>query len=320
MAAAMLTTKNKSMMLRVEQYLSHRRGLGSPLRTTAYTLRAFARFADGDVPGQRLTCLLAMRWIDSHPQDMRVTRNNRVAALRGFARFCQALDSRTEVPPLSLLSSKPKRRAPHIFSDSQVRCLMRRTRHLRSSRARLRRMTMETLIGLLACTGLRIGEALRLRFKDFDARVGLIHISRTKHSPERDLPLHPSTVRALRHYQDARWRQYPAGEHFFVGPGGRPLSVYNARHSFGLVARGLRVNGARARPRLHDLRHSLATKLIARWSRQSAPVEHRLLLLSRYLGHRHFSDTYWYLEPDRAALQWAAASFSRYHRGTAASR
>lgn len=316
----MLATKNQSMMLRVEQYLSHRRGLGSPLRTTAYMLRAFARFADEDSPGQRLTCSLAMRWIDSHPRDMRVTRNNRVAALRGFARFCQALDSRTEVPPLALLSSKPKRRAPHIFSDAQVRLLMRRTRHLRSSKARLRRMTIETLIGLLACTGLRIGEALRLRFQDFDARAGLIHISRTKHSPERDLPLHPSTVHALRRYLEARWRQYPTGEHFFVGPWGKPLTVYNARESFCRVARDLRVNGARVRPRLHDLRHSLATKLIARWTRQSAPVEHRLLLLSRYLGHRHFSDTYWYLQPDRAALQWAAASFSRYHRGTTASR
>lgn len=319
MADPMRATQNKSMMLRVEQYLSHRRGLGSPLLTTACMLRAFARFADEDAPGQLLTCLLVMRWINGHPRDMRVTRNNRVAALRGFARFCQALDSRTEVPPLALLSSKPKRRAPHIFSDSQVRCLMRRTQDLKSSKARLRRMTMETLIGLLACTGLRIGEALRLRFQDIDARAGLIHISRTKHSPERDLPLHPSTVRALQHYQEVRWRQYPAGQHVFVGPWGRPLTVYNARHSFACVARGLRVNGARARPRLHDLRHSFATKLIAQWSRRPAPVEHRLLLLSRYLGHRHFSDTYWYLEPDRAALQWAAASFSRYHRGSAAS-
>jgi len=319
MADPVRATQNKSMMLRVEQYLSHRRGLGSPLLTTAYVLRAFARFADEDAPEQLLTCSLATRWIDSHPREMRVTRNNHIIALRGFARFCQALDSRTEVPPLALLSSKPKRRAPHIFSDSQVRRMMRRARDLKSSRARLRRTTMETLIGLLACTGLRIGEALRLRFQDFDARAGLIHISRTKHSPERDLPLHPSTVRALQHYQQVRWRRYPAGQHFFVGPWGKPLTVHNARDSFARVARGLRLNGARARPRLHDLRHSFATKLIAQWGCQPAPVEHRLLLLSRYLGHRHFSDTYWYLEPDRAALQWAAASFSRHHRGTVAS-
>jgi integrase len=195
------------MMSRVEQYLAHRRSLGSPLRTTAYPLQAFARFADEHAPGQPLTCLLAMRWIDSYTRDMRVTRNNRVAALRGLARFCQAIDARTEVPPLALLSPKPKRRAPHIFSDSQVRCLMQRTRHLRSSRARLRGMTMGTLIGLLACTGLRIGEALRLRFQDFDARAGMIHVSRTKYSPERDLPLHPSTVRALQRYQRTRWQQ-----------------------------------------------------------------------------------------------------------------
>jgi integrase len=184
----------------------------------------------------------------------------------------------------------------------------------------LRRKTMETVIGLLACTGLRISEALRLHLQDFDARAGMIHVSRTKYSPERDLPLHPSTVRALQRYQRARLQQYPAGEHFFVGPQGRPLSIFTARHSFDCVARGLKVNGARARPRMHDLRHSFATKLVACWAHQSASVEHRLLLLSRYLGHHHFSDTYWYLEPDRAALQGAAASFRRYHRHTGASR
>lgn len=308
------------MMSRVEQYLAHRRSLGSSLRTSAYALQAFARFADEHAPDHPLSCLLAMRWIDSHPRDMRVTRNNRVSALRGFARFCHAIDGRSEVPPLALLSPKPKRRAPHIFSDSQVRCLMQRTRRLRSSSAQLRSMTMETVIGLLACTGLRIGEALRLRCQDFDARAGMIHVSRTKYSPERDLPLHPSTVRALQRYQKARWQQYPAGEHFFVGPRGKPLTVGTARHSFGCVVRGLKVNGARKRPRMHDLRHSFATKLVARWSRQSAPVEHRLLLLSRYLGHHHFSDTYWYLEPDRAALQSAAASFHRHHRSTGAPR
>ena len=308
------------MMSRVEQYLAHRRSLGSPLRTSAYLLQAFARFADEHAPDHPVSCLLAMRWIDSHTRDMRVTRNNRVSAVRGFARFCQAIDGRSEVPPLALLSPKPKRKAPHIFSDSQVRRLMQRTRHLRSSSAQLRRMTMETVIGLLACTGLRIGEALRLRCQDFDARAGMIHVSRTKYSPERDLPLHPSTVRALQRYQKARWQQYPAGEHFFVGPRGKPLTVGTARHSFGCVARGLKVNGARKRPRMHDLRHSFATKLVARWSHQSAPVEHRLLLLSRYLGHHHFSDTYWYLEPDRVALQNAAASFRRHHQSTAAPR
>lgn len=305
-------------MSRVEQYLAHRRSLGSPLQTTGYLLQAFARFADEHAPGQPLTCLLARRWIDSHTRNMRVTRNNRVSALRGFARFCQAIDGRSEVPPPALLSPEPKRRAPHIFSDSQVRCLMQRTRHLRSSIARLRSMTMETLIGLLACTGLRIGEALRLRFQDFDARAGMIRVPRTKYSPERDLPIHSSTVRALQRYQRARWQQYPAGEHFFVGPRGKPLTAWNARHSFGCVARGLEVNGARKRPRMHDLRHSFASKLVARWSHESAPVEHRLLLLSRYLGHHHFSDTYWYLEPDRAALQNAAAFFRRHHRSSAA--
>jgi integrase len=174
-------------------------------------------------------------------------------------------------------------------------------------------MTHETLIGLLSCTGLRISEALRLCCNDFNARAGTIHVSRTKYTPERDLPLHPSTVHALQRYLRERRRHYPAGQRFFVGPWGRPLTVSAARDTFCRLTRGMKVNGARARPRLHDLRHSLATKLIARWSRQSDPIENRLLLLSRYLGHRHFSDTYWYIEPDyRAAIKLACARQSTW--------
>jgi integrase len=245
---------------------------------------------------------------------MPATKANLLVTLRNFARFCQVFDERTEVPPLALLGPTAKRGVPHIFSASQIRFLMRRARYLRPWHSELRGITHETLIGLLACTGLRISEALRLRCKDVDSRAGTIHIAQAKYTPERDLPLHLSTVRALQRYLEIRRRHYPSGEHLFVGPWGRPLTQHTARYVFHRLARDLPVNGSRARPRLHDIRHSLATKLIAHWSKQSAPLDHRLLLLSRYLGHRHFHSTYWYIEPDKDALRVASTRFNQYRR------
>jgi integrase len=140
----------------------------------------------------------------------------------------------------------------------------------------------------------------------------LLHVPAVKRSPGRTLPLHPSTVRALEAYQGIRRSYYPFVSHFFVGPFGRPLSMASADWTFGRLVRGIVSKGSRARPRLYDLRHRFATKWISRWSRQSVPLAHRLVLLSRYLGHKEFHDTYWYVQPESSALKKAAARFEQY--------
>jgi integrase len=119
-------------------------------------------------------------------------------------------------------------------------------------------------------------------------------------------------VRALRRYQTTRRRRFPFTRHFFVGPFGRPLKASAAQWTFRRLAQGVPSNGARLAVRLYDFRHSVATKLIARWSRQSAPLANRLVLLSRYLGHKYFHHTYWYVQYDLSALKTAAARFEHY--------
>jgi integrase len=172
-------------------------------------------------------------------------------------------------------------------------------------------ITFANLIGLIACTGLRMGEALRLKETDFDPEAGTLHVPRAKFSPERVLPLQP-TVRALQRYQTARRRHPLCTDRFFVGRTGHPLNQQTVYYTFRGLTRDFVTNGARRRPRFHDFRHTLATKLIAKWSQEQAPVAHHLLLLCRYLGHRSFRDTFWYVSADPAALASVAERFKRF--------
>lgn len=299
----------------VRRYLAHRRGFGYRLRCDAYYLTGFARFLQRTSPGQPLTIRLALRWA-RRGKVLPVTVAHRLSAVRGFARFCATLDERTEVPPGHLNHRRGSRRAQHIFSDAQVRLILHRTGSLRSYGTNLRPITFRTLIGLLACTGIRPSEALRLRDEHFNASAATLTLPAVKRSAGRTIPVHPSTVRALQHYQRIRRAHFPFTNQFFVGPFGRPLQIWNADWAFSGLVRDIRGNGSCAHPRLYDFRHSFATKMIARWSRQSVPLPHHLVLLCRYLGHKDFHQTYWYVGPDLSALQSAAACFDHYRRSS----
>ena len=191
---------------------------------------------------------------------------------------------------------------------------MDRTDDLWPWRTNLRPATFRTLIGLLACTGIRKCEALKLCDDDFDFTAGTLRVPATKWSAPRTLPLHPSAIRALRHYQSLRHDRDPCTRHFFVGPFGRPLSGSSAQWTFRHLTQGIPSNGARPGLRLYDFRHTFATRLISRWSRQSVPLANRLVLLSRYLGHKYFHHTYWYVQHDLSALRAAANRFEQYRR------
>jgi integrase len=298
------------MVKLARRYLAHRRSFGYLLRAEGYDLIAFARFLDRTAPGRPLRTKLALEWIKQKPVQS-VTRAIRLSAIRGFARFCATLDPRTQIPPNHLTPYRNSRRAPHLFTEPQLQLILRRTKDLRPWRTELRPLTDRTLIGLLVCSGLRPSEALRLRDGDFNAATGTLRVPAVKRSPGRTLPLHPSTARALQRYQTIRRSHYPSASHFFVGPFGRPLQICAVDWTFRRLVRGIVSNGSRPGPRLYDLRHRFATKWIARWSRQAAPLAHRLVLLSRYLGHRHFHDTYWYVQPESSALKNAAGRFEQ---------
>lgn len=307
----MKSSSGYSMSKLARRYLTHRRSFGYVLRAEGYDLVAFARFMDRKAPGQPLSTKLTLQWV-TQKKVQPVTISNRLSAIRGFARFCATLNPKTQIPPTHLLAYRSNRRAPHIFTDAQLQLILRRTKELRPWRNPLRPQVYRTLIGLLVCTGLRPSEAIRLRDEDFNATTGTLRVPAVKRSPQRTLPLHPSTVRALQRYQSLRRSHYPLASHFFVGPFGRPLQMCAADWTFRRLVRGMVGNGSRPNPRLYDLRHRFASQWVARWSRQSAPLEHRLVLLSRHLGHRYFHDTYWYVQPESSALKSASTRFEQY--------
>lgn len=296
----------------LRRYLHLRRRLGYELQSTETQLRHFVRFAERESPGGPITTALALRWATSTVSTDQGYRAQRLRSVREFARFCAALDSRTQVPPTRLLQARWTRRAPHIYTVQQVRLIMRLARRISPSGDPLRPALYATLVGLLFCTGLRLGEALRLQIADFDPIGRTLRVPAYKFSGERVLPLHLSTVRALQRYLGQRLRRVAGGTHLFVDSRGRGLAPANLREIFRQITRPIAATGARPQPRWHDFRHSFASRLISYWTRQHEPVAHRLLLLSRYLGHKSFAETWWYVSPAKADLNAAAARFHDY--------
>ena len=295
------------------RYLEHRRRLGYALENLDRRLQSFGEYCDLVAPCQPITTARAVEWASLTTAGP-AARADRLAIVRNFTLYCANLDPRTEVPSPHILGSAAPRSRPHIFTDAEIVRLMLRARRLRDTYSPLRPHTYETLIGLLACTGMRPCEALHLKIKDFDPESGTIRVPALKTSPERVLPLHPTAVTALKTFLERRRRLCPMGDHLFVGPIGRRVGRTNYGLTMQRLMRRIRSNGARHAVRPYDLRHSFATKLVAKWSKEEAPVAHRLLLLTRYLGHAQFTHTWWYVSGEGSALRAAAKQFERYAR------
>ena len=303
-----------AMISLARRYVAHRRKMGYQYGPkSVYPLIAFARFADRESPGRPLTTALALRWATSRPTLRPTAQAELLGCVRCFARYCALLDPRTEIPPSHLLGPARQRHRPHIFTKRQIGLILNRTRALPGTYAPLARRTYETLLGLLACTGMRLGEALRLQLSDLDTDSGLLRIAPCKSSPERLIPLDPTAVRALQHYRRHRRRIFPSGEHLFVGATGRPVIGRTIEVAFQKLTQGITPNGERLSLRLLDFRHTFTSRWIAEWSRQSNPVSHHLLLLARYLGHLNFRSTWWYVTSDPASLRSASEAFRHSH-------
>jgi integrase len=290
---------NPTMAKRVEEYLAYRHALGYQIRIEGQLLRSFARFADTVGHQGPLTTELALRWSRLPEEAARLYQARRLEVVRTLARYLAAREAGTEIPPRGMLGPAHAHRPAFIFSEADIAALMTAARGLLPA-AGLRPHTYATLIGLLACTGLRIGEALRLRADDFDGSAGVLTVRQTKFHKSRLVVLHPSSVASLRDYADERDRRHPRhrDRFFFVSDVGRPFPYTTVRHTFHILLRqampGVRPIG-RVRPRMHDLRHTFACRRLLRWYHDGTNIHQAIDRLSTYLGHAKVTDTYWYL-------------------------
>jgi integrase len=308
--------KNRhNMVQQVRDYLSQRRALGFALNISGQLLMHFAEFADRLGHRGPLTTDLMLRWVNLPEGASDRYRAGRLAIVRAFARHLAAADNRTEVPDVRLLGPKPSRQQPHLYSDDQLRELLDAAGRLSPTYA-LRPLTYRVLFGLLASTGLRVSEAMKLTRDHVDLVQGVLHIEQTKFRKSRLVPMHTTTTRAMCRYASARDRD-PAlrkARGFFVGRYGRPLPYSTVRSVFRCLRRqlGWRSNGTLPRPRIHDLRHSFACRRLLQWYQQGINPHHAIAALSTYLGHGKVTDTYWYLAATAPLLALVGERFERF--------
>lgn len=313
-----------SLHRRVEDYLIERHRLGYSGRTQAYALRSFAKHVQATHYCGPLTVEVMADWArrDSHDSTDPLTWARRLKLLRTFLRWLQQFEPHTEVPDDAIFGPLPERLAPHIFSEQEIVDLLAAARRLGPAQG-LRCVVYEALFGLIACTGMRISEALALRNEDVDLKFGMLTIHQTKFGKSRQVPLHPSTVAALRRYL---WMRNLVGDFeqdeapLFIGTRGRRLGLPMDSHQVNRVFATLREQlgwcnrGAHHAPRIHGLRHTFVVRRILLWMAEGVDIDQAMLSLSTYVGHAHVTNTYWYLSAVPELMSLAAGRFEFYMR------
>ena len=285
-------------------YLAVRRSLGFKLARDGLLLEQFVAYCEQRGAG-RITSEVALAWVTTPVNASPSWRAMRLSVVRGFTSWLQAGDPATEVPPLRWLPPR-HRTNPYLYSDNDIAALLAVARRARWP---LSAATYEALIGLLVVSGMRVGEAIRLDRADVSFTDGLLTVRESKFGQSRQIPIHPTTVTALRQYLDRRAALSPTpGEPgLFVHPAGNRITYPSVQQMFHvLVGRaGLTPRSPHCRPTIHGLRHSFAVNTVIGWYRDGADVQARLPLLSTWLGHGDPKWTYWYLSACPELLELA---------------
>ena len=293
----------------VERYLAVRRATGFELMNTEYLLRSFARWA-AQRGETHIRSESAVAWASQTASVAQ--RDARLKTICLFARYLRSEDPRHELPSANHFGYRKRRRVPHIYSAVEIGCLLHAASQLGPADS-LQPHTYRTLIGLLAVTGLRISEALALRFSEVTPQGLLIH--RTKFQKTRLVPLHETTAAALDRYLIRR-RERGGGEQVFIAEDGRPLRYRDVYSTFQKVAKAAKVSGSHDhRPRWHELRHTFAVRALEASPKGRQQVGRHLLALATYMGHVNIEATYWYLEATPELLRDIARAAENFIHG-----
>lgn len=288
-------------------YLTIRRALGYKLARAGKLLAQFVTYLES-IRAKTVTIKHALDWARLPADGSVYWWAYRLSVVRCFATYLHTLDPSTEVPPPDLLPVRGQRATPFLYSEKEVGRLVEACGFLRFP---FRAKTYRTLIGLLAVTGLRVGEALLLDREDINFDQGLLLVRDGKFGKSRQLPLHATTLRALRSYLRTRDHLYPltSTSALFISKSGKRLTYCTVHWTFRKLVRcaGLKPRSAVCRPRLHDLRHTFAVNTVLDAYRSGSDVQARLPRLSTYLGHVDPTSTYWYLSASPELLAMASS-------------
>jgi integrase len=296
----------------VDRHIELYRSMGFKYRVQAYMLRSFAEFAEGRSE-QFIQTHTVLEWAASAPSIRQ--RYDRLLTIRRLASALKAEDERHQVPPADVFGHAPRRRRNcHIFTEDEMDRLLRTSAQLTSKRS-IQPITFSAILSLIAATGLRVSEALKLQLSDL-TEDGLL-IRATKFQKSRLVPLHPTANQGLQQYLAMRKRITTNSAALFVSRRGRAIPYPTINQTFLHVARsaGLRRGPGLGGCRIHDLRHTFAVRSLEQCPADRKAVARHMAALSTYLGHAHVSDTYWYLQATPKLLGSIAAATEALHQG-----
>jgi integrase/recombinase XerD len=288
----------------VGDYLRLRRAVGFKLKEEERLLGQLVVYLEA-AGAVTVTSELAIEWARL-PEGVHPNRwAKRLRIARGFAAYLQTIDPRTEIPPPNVFPNRRQRSTPYLFSQQDICRLVAEARQLRHP---MRAASHEALFGLLAVSGMRIGEAVALERDDVDLDAGLITIRKAKGDRGRLVPLHPTATEALRRYASERDRLCPTPRScaFFLSSAGTPVHPNALRQTFREIMTRLGVRTEAVRPRVHNLRHRFAVQTLIDWHQAAIKIDEHIATLSTYLGHVSPADTYWYLSASPELMALAA--------------
>ena len=267
-------TTSRTMQSLVQMYLDERHSAGFALKIPGKLLMGFARFSDQRGHRGPITEQLTLDWVQGCAKRATpFTWARRLQTIRPFARFCLRIDRATYVPEQNVFGRAKRRLTPHIYTDREITDLLRAAGQLKPE-GTLRPATYKALFGLIAATGLRLSETLKLRFADLDFARNVLTIRQTKFAKSRLVPLHPSVTAALSRYAVVRQSAIPVEPKspFFVGLSGTALPKSTVHYAFQQLRKrlGWKARGSHPFPRIHDLRHTFICRRVRLWHEQRA--------------------------------------------------
>lgn len=305
----------KSLRQGVQEYLEYRWRLGFKLHRTQHLLTHFVSFMEQN-RAKHITFKLALKFATMDTKAPNAWAS-RLGIIRRFAEYWSTVDPKTEVPQKKLLPNSYKRQSPYIYTDTEV------TKLVECSESgypndRFDQYTYFVLFGLLAVTGMRIGEALALNCEAVNVQNKIITIYQSKFRKSRYIPIHKTTAEVLNDYSKYRNQCFPnpTTSRFFIDRTGKALAERRVRHVFHkrLTKIGL-TESKGCNPRIISLRHTFAVKTLLRWYKQGlAPVDQCIPLLATYLGHVKPTNTYWYLTATPQLLQLVVSRCKTYNK------
>lgn len=303
----------------IKQHLDLRHSLGFIYKKDMYYLDQFDQYlAKHYSDCTTITRDMIVGYLETTISLAPSSRHDHVTCLRQFCRFMFQFDIDTYIPEKGLIEPKHVQIKVHIFTEEEILKIIQQANNLKGQKGLLSK-TYATIIGLLWVTGMRIGEIVNLKVEDVDTDTGIIYIRQTKFFKSRLIPLSTSSVWTLKNYKQERrncgYSENP-GTHFFYSKRGTHCITHTVSGTIKelMIRAGIKTLQGKV-PRVHDIRHSFATRWILDFYQSGKDPMKYLAVLATYMGHANITNTQVYLHPSTDLLSIAGNQLQTYILG-----